>query len=52
MSDIGRRQLDTVLAALGEQLGAVGETAHLVVIGGSGLLAIDAIERSTRDVDG
>ncbi|HMJ34984.1 MAG TPA: DUF6036 family nucleotidyltransferase [Baekduia sp.] len=40
-----------MLTALGEQLAAAGETAHLVVIGGSGLLAIDAISRSTRDVD-
>jgi hypothetical protein len=51
MTDIDQRQLDTALTALGEQLGAAGETAHLVVIGGSGLIAIDAIERSTRDVD-
>lgn len=51
MTDIDQQQLDAALAALGEQLGAAGEIAHLVVIGGSGLLAIDAIERSTRDVD-
>lgn len=51
MSNITTRQLDAALTALGEQLDATGETAHLVVIGGSGLLAIDAIERSTRDVD-
>jgi hypothetical protein len=51
MSNIGPQQLAVALTALGEQLGAADETAHLVVIGGSGLLAIDAIERSTRDVD-
>jgi hypothetical protein len=51
MMDIGVRQLDLVLTALGEQLHAIYETAHLVVIGGSGLLAIDAVVRSTRDVD-
>ena len=51
MVDIGTQSLDTVLTALGEQLAAAGETAHPVVIGGSGLLAIDAISRSTRDVD-
>jgi hypothetical protein len=51
MAGIGTQQLDSVLAALGEQLEAAGQTAHLVVIGGSGLLAIDAISRSTRDVD-
>jgi hypothetical protein len=39
MPAIGPQQLDVVLAALGEQLGAAGATAHLVVIGGSGLLA-------------
>lgn len=51
MVNIGRAQLDDVLSALGEQLADAGATAHLVVIGGSGLLAIDAIARSTRDVD-
>jgi hypothetical protein len=51
MSDIDTEQLDTALTALGEQLGTTSETAHLVVIGGSGLLAIDVISRSTRDVD-
>ena len=40
-----------VLTALGEQLDATEDHAHLVVIGGSGLLAINAIARSTRDVD-
>lgn len=28
-----------------------GEPSHLVVIGGSGLLAIEAVSRTTRDVD-
>jgi len=51
MSDIGFDQLRTALSALGEQLEAAGERAHLVVIGGSGLIAIDAVSRSTRDVD-
>jgi hypothetical protein len=51
MPDIDAQQLDVVLTALGEQLVATEEHAHLVVIGGSGLLAIDAIARSTRDVD-
>jgi hypothetical protein len=51
MAEIGTQQLNPVLAALGEQLEAADQTAHLVVIGGSGLLAIDAISRSTRDVD-
>lgn len=51
MTEIGTQQLDPVLTALDEQLDAAGLAAHLVVIGGSGLLAIDAISRSTRDVD-
>lgn len=42
---------DQLLAALGEQLASAGERFELVVIGGSGLLALGLIERSTRDVD-
>ena len=51
MQEIGTKQLNPVLMALSGQLEAAGETAHLVVIGGSGLLAIDVISRSTSDVD-
>jgi hypothetical protein len=51
MKAIGLPELDPVLMALGEQLEAVGEATQLVVIGGSGLLAIDVISRSTTDVD-
>jgi len=52
MSDIASKNVaDRILAALGEQLAAVGERYELVVIGGSGLLALGIIERSTRDVD-
>lgn len=51
MPDIDILRLETALAALGEQLAAANDDAHLIVIGGSGLLAIDAISRSTRDVD-
>lgn len=51
MSDIGLETLDEALSALGELLESTGETAHLVVIGGSGLIAIDAVSRTTRDVD-
>jgi|1185.fasta_scaffold211984_2 hypothetical protein len=51
MSYISTEQLDLVLAALGEQLELFGERAHLVVVGGSGLIAIDAVARATRDVD-
>lgn len=52
MSDIANTQdTEALFSALGEQLAAVGERYELVVIGGSGLLALGLIERSTRDVD-
>lgn len=52
MSDIESKEAaDRVLSALGEQLAAAGQRYELVVIGGSGLLALGIIERSTRDVD-
>ena len=51
MMEITSDHLDPALAALGEQLASAREAVHLVVIGGSGLLAIGAISRSTRDVD-
>jgi hypothetical protein len=43
--------VDRVLQALAEQLAAIGEPYELVVVGGSGLLVLEAIERATRDVD-
>jgi hypothetical protein len=43
--------LQEVLAALGEQLALAECSVHIVVIGGSGLVAIDAVSRPTRDVD-
>jgi hypothetical protein len=52
MSDIASKHTaDRLFVALGEQLAVVGERYELVVIGGSGLLALGIIERSTRDVD-
>ncbi len=52
MSDIANVEAaDRLLSALGEQLGALGQRFELVVVGGSGLLALGLIERSTRDVD-
>jgi hypothetical protein len=52
MSDIASRSAaDRLLSALDEQLASAGERYELVVIGGSGLLALGLIERSTRDVD-
>lgn len=51
MEHITSSSLDRVFDALGEQLAASGETAQLVVVGGSGLLAIGVVDRPTRDVD-
>jgi hypothetical protein len=51
MVEIGSAQLDVALSALSDQLTLAGVRTHLVVIGGSGLIAIDAVSRSTRDVD-
>lgn len=46
-----RKEAERLLGALGEQLAAAGECFELVVVGGSGLLALGEVERSTRDVD-
>lgn len=52
MFDIANSEAtDRVLSALGEQLAALSQSFELVVVGGSGLLALGLIERSTRDVD-
>ena len=51
MSDIQPDQLDRILSALAEQLAARATSMHLVVIGGSGLLAMGLGDRPTRDVD-
>ena len=52
MSDITSKDgAERLFVALGEQLAAAGERYELVVIGGSGLLVLGIIERSTRDVD-
>lgn len=40
-----------LLSALGEHLAQLDEPTSLVIIGGSGLLAIGAVERVTRDID-
>jgi hypothetical protein len=40
-----------LLTALGEQLAARAEAFEIVVIGGSGLLALGVIDRPTQDVD-
>jgi hypothetical protein len=51
MSDITQESADLLLRALGEQLAAGRERFELVVIGGSALLALGLVERTTRDVD-
>ena len=51
MSNISPDGLNPVLAALGEQLRARNTDIHLVVIGGSGLLAMGLSDRATQDVD-
>lgn len=45
------QQTNRILEALGEQLAALGAVYELVVIGGSGLLSLGLIDRTTRDVD-
>jgi hypothetical protein len=49
--NIGSEQLDQALFALNDQLSLRRGSVHLIVIGGSGLIAIDAVSRATRDVD-
>jgi hypothetical protein len=49
--DITPQRLDTILSALGEQLEAHGARLQMVVIGGSALLALGFLTRSTKDVD-
>jgi hypothetical protein len=48
---LNRDVADSLLTALGEQVAAAEEKFELVVIGGSGLLALGLVERATRDVD-
>lgn len=43
--------VDQLFRALGEQLAEGGEPVELVVIGGSALIALEFVERATRDVD-
>lgn len=52
MSDItDPMRLGVLLAALAEQLDRRAERYELVVVGGSGLLALGVVNRTTRDVD-
>src|SRR5450755_2964169 len=49
--NISSEQLDQALFALNDQLALRRGRVHLIVIGGSGLIAIEAVSRATRDVD-
>jgi hypothetical protein len=51
MSNITPDSADVLLGALGEQLVARGERFELVVIGGSALLALGLVNRTTKDID-
>ncbi|MGH2937639.1 MAG: DUF6036 family nucleotidyltransferase [Solirubrobacterales bacterium] len=51
MSDITQDRAEELLQALGEQLAARGERYELVVIGGSALLALGLVKRTTKDID-
>lgn len=47
----GPDQVRELLTALSEQLAARGHHYELVVVGGSALLALELVERTTQDVD-
>ena len=49
--NISSGRLDQALFALNYQLALRHASVQLVVIGGSGLIAIDVVSRATRDVD-
>lgn len=51
MSNITSDRAEELLRALGEQLAARDERFELVVVGGSALLALGLVERTTKDVD-
>jgi hypothetical protein len=52
MTDIARSgRVRELLVALSEQLAARGQHYELVVVGGSALLALELVERTTKDVD-
>jgi len=52
MTDIGRPdRVRELLTALSEQLAARGQHYEVVVVGGSALLALELVDRTTQDVD-
>jgi len=50
-ADIDADAVDTLLSALSQQLLARDERYSIIVIGGSGLLVLGVIARTTRDID-
>jgi hypothetical protein len=51
MLDITQEKADGLLQALAEQIAARDERYELVIIGGSALLILGLVERTTKDVD-
>src|SRR5215469_8244425 len=52
MNDIQNKEsAERLLDALAQQLAAAQARFELVIVGGSGLLALGVVERATRDVD-
>jgi hypothetical protein len=49
--EITDKTIDLLLAALADQLQALGSQVEVVVIGGSALTALGLVRRATRDVD-
>lgn len=49
--DITQEALDVVLSALSDQIRSLGGHQEIVVVGGSALLALGLVSRSTKDVD-
>ena len=46
-----KKDVETILAALGEELARLRSSTDLLVCGGSALTALGFIERATKDVD-
>jgi hypothetical protein len=51
ISPIDADRADLLLRALGEQLALLGESRTLAVVGGTSLLVLGLVTRTTRDVD-
>ena len=51
MDILGQNMLDELLSAVGEHLAEGGDSAGIVVVGGSTLALMGWVERTTKDVD-